>query len=411
MPPDDTTPAWYSPPNGIGEQAHIIIVGAGLAGCTVARALCQAGRRVTLLDRHDRASQASSNPTALLRPHPVKSGAFINQLQRAAYQYCLDLLDNLEQKKNLSKPVNKQFCGVIRLVDDESHWQDDDHSILVTQNEAAKLAAMALPSAGLYSERAGWVDIGSLCDALISSSPGLQMIEHWSAHRLSRVGEHWQLSKADGTEQLKADAVVLAGGATGTDLLSGQYLPLQLSSGQLTICTLAGAGPDCCIAGKRFLIPEAGRITIGATHHRNNRSIVATTEADEENLNAAAELLQINTIALQPIKTWRSVRASTADRLPVVGGVPDTAWYQQAYQLLRHGDRHRSWPAARYHPGLFMLTGLGSRGLLYAPLCAEILASQMLNRPAPVHRRLLELLHPARFAIRNLRRGRPITGD
>jgi tRNA 5-methylaminomethyl-2-thiouridine biosynthesis bifunctional protein len=42
--------------------------------------------------------------------------------------------------------------------------------------------------------------------------------------------------------------------------------------------------------------------------------------------------------------------------------------------------------------------GLGANGLLWAPLCAEMLASQMEGEPLPLERDLAASIDPGRFA-------------
>ena len=58
----------------------------------------------------------------------------------------------------------------------------------------------------------------------------------------------------------------------------------------------------------------------------------------------------------------------------------------------------------RYHPEntgepapLWLNVGLGARGLLFAPLQAEILAAQISGEPIPTGQTGLQLLSPARF--------------
>jgi tRNA 5-methylaminomethyl-2-thiouridine biosynthesis bifunctional protein len=55
---------------------------------------------------------------------------------------------------------------------------------------------------------------------------------------------------------------------------------------------------------------------------------------------------------------------------------------------------------------MYLNLGLGSRGLAYAPLCAELLAAQITGEVPPLARDLAQALHPARFIIRNLQRNR-----
>ncbi|MGL6481211.1 hypothetical protein ACSZN0_19680, partial [Aeromonas caviae] len=60
------------------------------------------------------------------------------------------------------------------------------------------------------------------------------------------------------------------------------------------------------------------------------------------------------------------------------------------------------------HAGLYVLGALGSRGLCSAPLCGELVASEICGDPLPLAADLLEALHPARYWVRRLRRGKPL---
>jgi len=65
------------------------------------------------------------------------------------------------------------------------------------------------------------------------------------------------------------------------------------------------------------------------------------------------------------------VRATTPDRLPVVGALPA--------------------------PGLYALTGLGSRGFCVAPLLGEHLAAALLDLPSPLPAAFDQRLAASRF--------------
>jgi tRNA 5-methylaminomethyl-2-thiouridine biosynthesis bifunctional protein len=56
-------------------------------------------------------------------------------------------------------------------------------------------------------------------------------------------------------------------------------------------------------------------------------------------------------------------------------------------------------------PGLYGLLGYGSRGLIWAPFAAELLASSLEGEPLPIERTLAEALDPARFVLKAYRRG------
>jgi tRNA 5-methylaminomethyl-2-thiouridine biosynthesis bifunctional protein len=86
------------------------------------------------------------------------------------------------------------------------------------------------------------------------------------------------------------------------------------------------------------------------------------------------------------------------DRLPLVGAVPDPD------ALLLPGvrlDQPRFVPRAR---GLFVFTALASRGITWASLGAQALASLITGTPCPLEASLLDAVDPARFASREARR-------
>ena len=101
----------------------------------------------------------------------------------------------------------------------------------------------------------------------------------------------------------------------------------------------------------------------------------STPEASARNratLAAALPALAAKVEAASPSQTRMAVRATTPDRLPVAG------------------------PLAA--PGLYALTGLGSRGFCVAPLLGEHLAARILNQPSPLPLAAERRLSPTRFA-------------
>lgn len=78
--------------------------------------------------------------------------------------------------------------------------------------------------------------------------------------------------------------------------------------------------------------------------------------------------------------------------MPMVGNVADYDTTLSQYATLAE-DRVHAVNAPVYSD-LFMLGALGSRGLCTAPLCAEILASQMSNEPIPMDANTLAALNP-----------------
>ena len=90
----------------------------------------------------------------------------------------------------------------------------------------------------------------------------------------------------------------------------------------------------------------------------------------------------------------------------MAGNVPDYDATLAAYSdLAEHQETAVTSPV---YPELFMLGGLGSRGLCSAPLLAEVLAAQMSDEPIPLNRVTLAGLNPNRLWVRKLLKGKMV---
>ena len=104
-----------------------------------------------------------------------------------------------------------------------------------------------------------------------------------------------------------------------------------------------------------------------------------------------------------------AVRLTTPDRFPYVGGIPKLSFYKENYADLHQGKQWKTYPTAEYEEGLFVLGGLGSRGLISSGYCATFLVDLITNSNAtPEATQLLSNCHPARFIIKNLKQNKDI---
>ncbi len=98
------------------------------------------------------------------------------------------------------------------------------------------------------------------------------------------------------------------------------------------------------------------------------------------------------------------VRTVSHNRLPLIGQMPDEAAAAAAAPALR-GAHLRDIPRM---PGLYAALAYGSRGLTWAGLGAELLASQIEGEPLPLEADLADAMDPARLLLRALRHGRVV---
>jgi len=167
------------------------------------------------------------------------------------------------------------------------------------------------------------------------------------------------------------------------------------------------------ICGAGYLAPaHAGQHTLGATYDLDDTDTGVRLEDHRRNLatlgatdTALGDLFNTDH-AIQSMNGRAALRCTTPDYLPIAGPAPDLANFVQCYADLRRNARADIPQPGPCWPGLWLNCGHGSRGFTYAPLAAELIASQICGEPLPLARQLVMALHPARFIIRDLKRSR-----
>jgi len=401
---------WFTPPPA--RPGNTIIVGGGLAGCSAAHALDQLGVRVTLLEQQTIASAGSGNKRAVLRPHRLRCDNIFNDFNHTAFTACSEVLRAL---LTTSPALEHKLCGVVQLLDNITGWPEFQGSIPVSADAIPELGGLTnveidgRPVAGaLVSAGGGWVNLPSFCQALLTQTHHVQVKDNHSVLALEPTRTGWRVhtNVVNQLHTLEADNVIVAGGTKTLSLLPDYNLPLMISSGQTTRCVAGQFDSHRVITGRRYVIPEDGVCTLGATHHRLDESLVANVADDLDNIARVNQMLPSLQQQWPIIDHWRALRASSPDRMPIAGAMPDLARYKLDYAALKHGPQHQQWPAATYVPGLYLLAGLGSRGLVNCTLTARVLSAIISGTLTEQDRQFADLIHPARFAVRALRRQR-----
>ncbi|TNG85484.1 FAD-dependent 5-carboxymethylaminomethyl-2-thiouridine(34) oxidoreductase MnmC, partial [Testudinibacter aquarius] len=235
---------------------------------------------------------------------------------------------------------------------------------------------------------------------------------------LQAENNNWKLFTNQNT-QFEHQVVILANGHQITQFDQTSKLPLYPVRGQVSqIPTgekLKNLKAVLCYDGYLTPVDQAQQShCIGASHLRNSADRTFSTAEQQQN----ADKLRQNLAGcdwLTEIKTDDNlarigVRCSTRERIPMMGCVPNFAQTANVYHNLFNLRRRRQPIAtAPYHPNLYLLAALGSRGLTSAPLLAEALVCQILGEPIPLGEDILQALSPNRTWIRKLLKGTPLT--
>jgi tRNA 5-methylaminomethyl-2-thiouridine biosynthesis bifunctional protein len=363
----------------VARDRRAAVVGAGLAGTACAERLASRGWDVTLIERRGApALEASGNPVGLLRPALHFEDTALARLSRAAlgcaFRHLFALLGE-------ASPACKR-SGVLRLARDAAQARrfeevananafPAEFARCVDAAEAARLAGRAVRGPGWWMPSSGWASPAALC-AVQSGGTGIRRVFATEALRLTRKGEIWRLEGTGGAIA-ETPHVVLANAMEANALLDGASLPLTAARGQVSFAP-PGKALEVPVSGDGFVAPiEGGGFAFGATFQIGDSETAPRAADHAANLARAESLLPGFTEGLAPARLDGRVafRATTPDRLPVYGGL------------------------AR---GLHAALGLGASGLLWAPLGAELLASQMEGEPWPLERDLAAAVAPTRLA-------------
>ena len=224
--------------------------------------------------------------------------------------------------------------------------------------------------------------------------------------RLRRDGSLWQLLDAQARVIAAAPTVVLANARDALRLAGVHGWPVEAVRGQISwfeADVQAGfESPRIPLTGSGYaLATPDGRTVFGATAQPGDTDPAVRERDHARNLEQLERLLG-RPLALRPaqLQGRTAWRCTTRDRLPLVGAMPAVDAGAAASQGI---DRPRH--VAR-EPGLFILSGLGSRGITWSALAARVLAAAVAGGPAPVGASLLDAIDPARFASRAARRSR-----
>ena len=346
---------------------RVAIIGAGIAGAALARAFAALGAAPTVIEAARPGAGASGNPAGLVMPRLDAGGGAVAQLYAQAFARAGDLYR--------ATPGAVIASGATQI---ETGPKDPDRFDRIADSDLFEPGAVTrLPDRGLAFEDALVVEPPAILTAWLGQTePSIQA--HVVGLRLE--GAAWSLLDAQGQVIARAEVVCLAGGLAIRDLAPDALLTAV--RGQVSLAR--GATPPRALIGAGYLIPTRDGLLFGATHDRDQTATEVRAEDHTRNLALLAQVDPdlASSLTDQALDGRAGVRAATPDFLPLAGPLPGRA-------------------------GLFILSGLGSRGLCAAPLLAEHVAALALGAPSPLPAPLAEIVDPDRFEKRRARIGRP----
>ncbi len=365
------------------DNADVVIVGAGVIGCAIAREVAASGASVVVVERGRPGAEASGAAAGLLTPqsHASAPGPFV-ELARSSLALYPDLARELAEETSID--VGLRLGGAIRVaageieekeISDLYAWQNAE-GWRVQKLDTAQLSKMTNGSlgpafrAGVEFPDEGSVDCRLLVRALYKSAQlrGARF----------RLGESVVSAAISGN---RCTGVVTAAGTIGAPAVinaAGSWAAL--------VPGLAGPAPVRPVRGQIvelvppdpafpfpvswndfYAVPRAGGLLLGSTQEEAGFEKRVTARGVALLLDRGLRLLPgLSSAEISGV--WAGLRPATPDGLPVLGRTSVG--------------------------GLFVAEGHFRNGILLAPVTARILSALVRGRESPVS---IEPFRPGRF--------------
>lgn len=423
------TPTWFQYPTFNWQKKQAVIIGGGIAGAQIAWHLCQSNWQVTLIERHQHlGSEASGNPAGVISPKMTAKESLGEDFYTQSYHYTLS---QLEQLKLQGHNINMDNCGVLQLAHNSreiKRWQalkernfPKDFIQLLDENKTHKIAGLELSAKQQYKScyfpKGAWIEPASLIKAL-TNHPNCSVINLTKVLKLVRSENTWQIYNEDNQLICQSEIAIIANGKDLFSFKQSSFLAGMPVAGQTTSATASSLSKKLktVIGHEGYLTPAINTNTsssyftkkqhiFGATFDREKPNPRLSLIADNQNIDCLTQYLPEFASSLTEVSSAHvAVRMTTPDRFPYVGALPDKTYYQHNYFDLHQGKQWKKYPKAKYQNGLFVLGGLGSRGIITSGFCAKALCDLIMNKvESEQTSQVLLNCHPARFIIKKLK--------
>jgi len=400
---------WFEYPKTETNTKQAIVIGAGLAGCTVSHALAEQGWQITLIERHTQiAQEASGNHAGVVMPRLTADMSAAGRFYLSAFLHTTHWLNQLKQRD----PALPWFqSGVLQLCDERQQQRmqklmlPEDVLEICDTDMASQRCGIQTKRGGLFFPSGGWLEPPALCQWLLDDQDkNINRLLNQEALTLERNNNEWQVIGDNGIIA-QAETVIIANGYDAERLLDTDIFTLQKVRGQLTYLepTRQSQHLKTPVCYDGYIIPShKGLHCVGASYDIDDHDTELRTECELQVLSALTE--ELPEFENAEVKSGRvAFRTSTQDHLPLIGPAPDLEFYKKNYADLHHGKPAQRYPEAEYLPNLFLSVGHGSRGLVSAPFAAKLIASQLNNSSPCSTQESDSTLQASRFLLRQIK--------
>lgn len=346
------------------KKFDVMIIGGGLAGLSAAAHLIEKDSKLNILiyDATKIGDAASGVPGGLVNPVTGQKARVVWQAETSIKQIekRVDLLSDfadlhLSLKNGVLRPaIDETLAANLKRAHSEKSWPGGKQW-LSSSEVAQRIPYLTSTTGGLFLNKGMVVRTPEYMDCYTRYLKDKEIKFAFGGPYKLYHEDHWILDNRKA--KFSSPQVVITSGYKTKENRYWCQIPMNSVKGQLAIyhCdTVVDRLP--AISAYGYIAPvDRNQLVVGSTYEHHFH--------DEKPDGQSAGLLDRKLKELLPglygkcrrIGLWSGIRATTPDRMPIVGEHPN-------------------------HKGMFVFTGLGSKGLLYSEQVAGYLANHLLSR-------------------------------
>lgn len=374
----------------------IVVIGAGIAGATIAKELLERDQAVCIVDSAPLpATACSSHAYAVAHPHVGRGAPRLLRLTRIAFLMAEARWGETWNRHGIFQPAKKEKPFNRNEVADYLRSLDLSENIAQALHADQAMQACGIRQNGIWLERGASLNLSDATKEALKPNPRLTCYWNTSVARLESSDVGWRLFNRQDEPMMTAGKLIIAAALETRRLVASidVKLPLRPVRGQLSIFSVAKDSawvarlPRTAISGDGYCLPAKQypngnyQWMVGSSFDEGEDDPQDWASSDDFNRDQARGLLNYaegDKRDLQKAGSFVGVRCVAGDRLPIIG-------------------------ALTQRPGIFLATALGSRGALWSALAAKLISAQVLDDDFALLTRLgfaadlVAALAPARF--------------
>ncbi|SMC75531.1 tRNA 5-methylaminomethyl-2-thiouridine biosynthesis bifunctional protein [Polynucleobacter kasalickyi] len=344
---------------------HVIVLGAGIAGSLIAEKLAtNSSYKITVVDQaHEAATKTSDHQLALVHPQVNKKSTKLQRFTQIANRLIWQKFQSSLRYPGVYQPNFDVDVSLEKLSELLLTLSFDPLEITPLDSNTA-LEKINLQCPGLWFNTAGIYDLKKISCEAIQTLKNQQ--HHWG-EKIIRIQKNkglWELINSKNETVCAGDALILATNFQTKELLKtiDIELPLRPVRGQLSrfiIPKQSQVGkclPKTVMRGDGYCSPatewddDHWLWEVGSSYEEDNDCLTPSQQSAQANQKKGLLLIGLNNSEQKFVEhsNFVGLRSASKDRLPLIGPVHE-------------------------HPGLFLATAYGSRGLIWATLGAELI--------------------------------------